>query len=107
MISEIAARRANWQVLAAELADIALWPDASVAFAPLAFPVVVDDAAALSAHMAAERIWCARHWAELPSPGSFAAAHALSRRCLSLPLDGRYGEDDMERIIAAIGRYPR
>ncbi len=107
VVGEIAARRANWQVLAAELADIALWPDASVAFAPLAFPVVVDDAGALSVHMAAERIWCARHWADLPSPDGFADAHALSGRCLSLPLDGRYGTDDMERIIAAVRTYPR
>ena len=105
--AEIAARRANWRILAQNLADIALWPDIDAAFAPLAFPVVVDDAAALSAHLASERIWCARHWADLPSPQTFAAAHALSRRCLSLPLDGRYGEDDMNRMIAAIRRYPR
>jgi hypothetical protein len=74
----------------------------------LAFPVVVNDVAALSAHMAANRIWCARHWAELPSPQGFAAEHDLGRRCLSLPLDGRYDSRDMERIVASLrDYYPR
>ncbi len=102
---EIAARKNNWTVLAAALPDIALWPPAVADFAPLAFPVVVNDAAALSAHMAEHRVWCARHWAELPSPQGFAAEHALSRKCLSLPLDGRYDSGDMERIVATLRKY--
>lgn len=103
--SEIAARKANWAVLAEALPDIALWSVKKPDFAPLAFPVVVNDAAALSAHMALSRIWCARHWAELPSPQGFATEHALSRHCLSLPLDGRYDSNDMERIIAILREY--
>jgi len=106
--AEIAARKANWAVLAEALPDLALWPIKSLGFAPLAFPVVVNDAATLSAHMAKNRIWCARHWADLPSPQGFAVEHDLSRRCLSLPLDGRYDSEDMERIVAAIREiYPR
>jgi dTDP-4-amino-4,6-dideoxygalactose transaminase len=105
---ETAARKANWAVLAAALPDLALWRIKTPDFAPLAFPVVVNDAATLSAHMAANRIWCARHWAELPSPQAFAVEHALSRQCLSLPLDGRYDSRDMERIVATIRElYPR
>lgn len=105
---EIAARKANWRVLAEALPDLALWPIQAPAFAPLAFPIVVKDAAACAAHMAAHRIWCARHWAELPSPQAFAAEHDLSRQCLSLPLDGRYDSGGMERIVATIRElYPR
>jgi len=105
---EIAARKANWAVLAEALPDLALWPMPQADFAPLAFPVIVNDAAALSAHMAANRVWCARHWAELPSPQGFVAEHALSRHCLSLPLDGRYNSGDMERVAATIREiYPR
>jgi len=105
---EIAARKANWTVLAEALPDLALWPIKMPDFAPLAFPVVVNDAAACSAHMAANRVWCARHWADLPSPQGFAAEHALSRRCLSLPLDGRYDSKNMETIAATIREiYPR
>lgn len=104
---EAAARRANWGLLAKDLADRALWADPEVAFAPLAYPILVDDAGAMAAHLAEHRIWAPRHWADLPSPASFTQARDLSRRCLSLPLDGRYGAEDMARIVAAVRSYPR
>jgi dTDP-4-amino-4,6-dideoxygalactose transaminase len=104
---EAAARRANWAVLAASLPDLALWPDREAAFAPLAFPILVEDATAMGAWLADRRIWAPRHWAEIPSPASFAEAHDLARRCLSLPLDGRYGAEDMARIVEAVRSYPR
>lgn len=100
--AEAETRRSNWARLAERLSHIALWPQDEVDFVPLAYPVVTEDAAALSAALAAERIWCARHWADLPSPEVFAEAHDLSRRCLSLPLDGRYGADEMARITDAV-----
>ncbi len=105
--AEAASRRANWAILAEALADLALWPDHDVPFTPLAFPVLTNDAGAMSAWLADYRIWAPRHWAEVPSPASFAAAHELARRCLSLPLDGRYGAADMQRIIEAVRAYPR
>lgn len=99
------ARRRNWRVLAAPLARLALWSISAPDFAPLAFPVVVSDAAGLAAHLAEEKIWAARHWTDLPSPERFRDAHALSHRCVSLPLDGRYGHQDMQRIIDAVLDY--
>ena len=105
MDSEADARRRNWQALAASLADVALWAIPSPDFAPLAFPVVVDDAAGLVTHLAGRRIWAARHWADLPSPAGFADAHALSRRCVSLPLDGRYTPQDMGRVAEAVRAF--
>lgn len=95
-------RRRNWACLAERLSHIALWPEHDVDFVPLAYPIVTDDAGLLSAGLAAERIWCARHWADLPSPETFVEAHTLSRRCLSLPIDGRYGANDMARIADAV-----
>lgn len=105
--AEAAARRANWTTLASGLAEWALWPQPDVPFTPLAYPVLADDTAAMSAWLADHRIWAPRHWAEIPSPQSFTAAHDLARRCLSLPLDGRYGAEDMGRIVQAVRRYPR
>lgn len=99
---EADARRRNWEILAAALAPFALWPDPTPQFAPLAFPVVVPDAADLVAHLADRRIWAARHWEKLPSPRRFDAAHRLSARCVSLPLDGRYGQPEMMRIVDAV-----
>ncbi|HWA60812.1 MAG TPA: hypothetical protein VG939_05530, partial [Caulobacteraceae bacterium] len=95
------ARRTNWRRLAAALADMALWPIAEPDFVPLAFPIRVPDAAAAVQALAAHRIWAPRHWPELPS-GAGEDALALSRRLVSLPLDQRYGEADMDRVIAAV-----
>lgn len=102
---EADARRRNWEILAAALAPFALWSDAAPQFAPLAFPVVVPDAADLVAHLADRRIWAARHWENLPSPSRFDAAHRLSGRCVSLPLDGRYGRPEMMRVVDAVLKF--
>jgi len=99
---EADARRRNWQDLAGRLQACALWTIPAPDFAPLAFPVVVSDAAGLVTHLAEKRIWAARHWANLPSPESFGDAHRLSRHCVSLPLDGRYGPTDMLRMAEAV-----
>ncbi len=99
---EIAARKANWQILATGLETYALWRKSTVDFTPLAYPLDVQDAGALSAALAAQRIWCARHWADLPSPKIFTDAHDLTGKLLSLPLDGRYDAQDMRRIVDAV-----
>jgi hypothetical protein len=93
-------RRRNAEVLLARVGDAALFaPERLLAGAPLGVPVLTDDAAAASQRMAAARVFCARHWAELPSPAAeFPVEHALSRRLLTLPCDQRYDEADMARV---------
>lgn len=99
----IARRKANYAHLLALLPEFALWPEAPADFAALAFPVRVAAAAEVVAAMAAARIFCARHWAELPSPlAAFPDAHALAAQAVSLPCDHRYDGDDMLRIAAAL-----
>ena len=95
-------RRANAAILADRLGDLALWPG-RVDFTPMAFPVRVQDAAALVASLAAQGIYCARHWPDLPSdPAEFALAHRLSGALLSLPCDQRYDAADMLRVVDAL-----
>jgi hypothetical protein len=101
-------RRQNWRTLFAELHDFALWSEPDPVFVPLSFPILVDDAAATGRALANHRIWAPRHWAELPSSASdFPDAHWLSARCLSLPLDQRYGADDMRRLAKAVRSVTR
>lgn len=101
----IAARRANGRLLRQHLPDLLLWHDADDTEVPLGIPVVVPDAAAFVAEMAKARIWCARHWADLPSPpDEFPALHGLARRLVTLPCDQRYGRDDMMRIVDHVRR---
>lgn len=98
-----ATRRRNAQVLLEAVGDHALFDaDRLLAGTPLGVPVLTADAGKVAARMAARRIFCARHWAELPSPAAaFPAEHALSRRLLTLPCDHRYGEADMARVAEA------
>jgi len=98
-----ARRRANWDVLAGRLAEVALWPGRRADFAPLAFPVRLKNRDAVAAALAERRIWCARHWASLPSdPARFPAAHRLAGELLSLPCDDRYEAREMEAVAEAV-----
>lgn len=106
------ARRANWRMLADALAPWALWRETAPRFAPLAFPILTADAPLAVAALAERRIWAPRHWASLPSdPAAFPDAHRLAAACVSLPLDQRYGPEEMNRIIdvvtAQVPLYPR
>jgi hypothetical protein len=96
-------RRRNAEVLLARVGGAALLPvERLLAAAPLGVPVVTPDAAEAVRAMARQRIFCARHWAELPSPAAeFLAEHALSARLITLPCDHRYDEADMARVADA------
>jgi hypothetical protein len=96
----VAARRRNYAYLSNKLSNLAAWPAPADGFAPFGFVISVDDAGALSARLAAERLFCARHWATLPSDGKvFQREHALSRHLLTVPCDHRYNGSDLERLI--------
>ena len=98
-----ARRQANGRVLAAALQDLALWPTDPIDYAPLAFPICVADRDGLAQALAEQRIYCAKHWTDLPNdPALFPVAHSLSAHILSLPCDQRYDERDMDRIVTAI-----
>ena len=90
----IAARQANWRTLAQRLGAMALWPDFDPTFAPLTFPILTRDAVETVQTLAAQRIWCPRHWAGLPGD--------ISPRLVSLPCDQRYNETDMHRLADAV-----
>ena len=98
-----AARRANARHLAASLQDLALWPRDPLDYAPLAFPIRIRKRDEVASRLAEAGIFCARHWAELPSPAADVPhLHRLAAAQLSLPCDQRYGRGDMDRIISAV-----
>lgn len=95
----VARRRRNAARLLDRVGEAALFgPERLLAGTPLGVPVLTRDAGAVAARMAQAGVFCARHWADLPSPASaFAAEHDLSRRLLTLPCDHRYSDEDMDR----------
>ena len=70
---------------------------------PLAFPLAILDANRdhVRRKLRECSIYCPIHW-NLPlqiKEREFPAAHALSSRMLSLPIDQRYGESEMQYIL--------
>jgi hypothetical protein len=98
--SVVGRRRRNAQILLSRIGEAALFAaDRLVAGTPLGVPVLTMDASAVATRMAQARIFCARHWAELPSPAAdFPTEHALSQRLLTLPCDHRWDDADMVRV---------
>ena len=101
-----AQRRRNAARLLGQVGDAALFgADRLLAGAPLGVPVLTHDAATVAVRMAEAGVYCARHWADLPSPAAdFTAEHALSRRLLTLPCDHRYADADMDRVAETFQR---
>jgi hypothetical protein len=95
-----ARRRRNAARLLERVGEFALFAASDLlAGTPFGVPVLTDDAGAVAARMAGRRVFCARHWAELPSPTvDFASEHELSRRLLTLPCDHRYGDVEMDHV---------
>lgn len=97
-------RRANQARLAAHLGrdlhgPIGAFDEKEV---PLGQVVTLNNRDAVRARLAAARIFCPVHW-PLPAEVSrqrFPAAHALSERVLTLPVDQRYSAEDMDRVAA-------
>ena len=108
-------RRHNHAVLAEGLATLvdagALRPllgalrDGEV---PLGLPVVVagDRRDALRRYLAGQEIFCPVHWdlPQLPVDG-FDLERQLSARMLTLPLDQRYDDHDMHRLLDALRHF--
>ncbi len=75
---------------------------------PLAFPIRVspEKRDALRKELIRQRVFCPIHW-HLPAEieeNQFPEAYKLSRGILSLPIDQRYSERDMETLIERLLR---
>jgi len=95
-------RRANWQCLNDLLSRHveALMPALPADVVPLGYVVRLRDRNRVRTALAAKRIFCPVHW-PLPvevSARRFPDAASLAETCLTLPIDQRYGPDDMVRM---------
>jgi hypothetical protein len=104
-LAEVAERRRrNFAALAAAIAGLGLAPIAPLApgAVPLCLPVRVRERDRVRAALAREDIYCPVHW---PVPTGHEAALGINRLYateLSLVVDQRYEEEDMERIASAL-----
>lgn len=63
---------------------------------PMVYPYVTEDAT-LRSRLIAQKIYVAKYW-----PGLSPAANVLAERITPLPIDQRYGEDDIRGILEKI-----
>ncbi|MDA0979100.1 MAG: hypothetical protein O3B72_11110 [Proteobacteria bacterium] len=95
-------RHANFRTLYRQLGDQALLRDESPAYVPFGFPLVVEDAGALSRRLAAKRVFAPRYWPDMPGESETGAAKFLYEKVIVLPVDHRYGDEEMEGLAATV-----
>ena len=70
---------------------------------PLIYPYYVEDGARLRHHLIEHQVFCARYWPnvmEWCKPDEWE--YMLAENLVCIPIDQRYGEEEMERIIEII-----
>lgn len=70
---------------------------------PLVYPYLIEDGACLRQHLIEHQVFCARYWPnvlEWCKPGDFE--YHLAENLVCLPIDQRYGEEEMIKIIEVI-----
>lgn len=73
--------------------------------APFGYPLWLPERRdAVAARLSADGLFCAVHWRGLGGGPADPVAAALRDGLLTLPLDHRYGSDDMERLAEAVLR---
>ncbi|MDO4190163.1 MAG: hypothetical protein Q4D14_00565 [Bacteroidales bacterium] len=103
--SVIARRRANFDYLHNALASSnqLQLPSTDSFVCPMVFPYMVEDGPELRNRLITNKVFVARYWPnvlEWASPDDIE--HRLTTNLLPLPIDQRYGENDMKRIIRII-----
>ena len=72
---------------------------------PLVYPYYVEDGARLRQYLIGHQVFCARYWPnvlEWCKTSDFE--YHLAENLVCLPIDQRYGEEDMKRIIEIIAK---
>ncbi len=74
---------------------------------PLGYPILCDNRDEMRRRLSERRMFCPVHWPLPPkvSPSEFPEAHLLSEQILTLPLDQRYGQEDMIRLAEAVSEF--
>lgn len=97
-------RRRNFKTLHAALAisNRLTLPDTDSFACPMVYPFLTDDAD-LRQRLIANKVFVATYWPDLLSQCNHdSTEYHLARNLLPLPIDQRYGEDEMKTIIKII-----
>ena len=100
-------RERNYRYLHDRLNTLnALEIDHSDIYGPMVYPLLIETEG-LREHLISEKIYVATYWKEVldfvEEPGT--VEEKMVRYLLPLPIDQRYGSDDMERIASTVMTY--
>lgn len=93
----------NYELLANELREFALFPSLRRGVVPLGFPIRVKGRDRVRQALFDHEIYPPVHWPiQGVVPEEFSDSHRLASEIMTLPCDQRYGKDDMKRMIAVV-----
>ncbi|RLD71459.1 MAG: hypothetical protein DRI87_06930 [Bacteroidetes bacterium] len=99
-------RRKNFEILHAKLARFnKLKTELSADAAPMVYPLYIEKAG-LREYLIQNKIFVATYWPNVfnwTKPGQWE--HQLAANLIPLPVDQRYGEEEMQQIIQLIEKY--
>ena len=96
----------NYQVLAGELAHLALYPSLPPGVVPLGFPVRLGNRDEVLKMLYAQDIYPPVHWPFRGIlPEEFTESYRLLGDMMTLPCDQRCDKEDMFRMAGLVGRY--
>jgi dTDP-4-amino-4,6-dideoxygalactose transaminase len=92
----------NFDYLLSELPEISLIHDRKGGV-PLGFPVVTSNRDKVRQVLFEREIYPPIHWnIEGVVPAEFTESHKLSSQIMTIPCDGRYNLEDMQRVVVAL-----
>ncbi len=107
----VTSRRRNFQYLLAWLEDTnhirIMYRSLPEGICPLGFPILTENRDGLRRHLISHRVYPPIHWEfpEIISREEFHEAWSISNHILTIPIDQRYSEEDMARIVDLINRF--
>lgn len=99
-----AKRIENWNILNEVLAitNLIQTPLTSDFECPMVYPYVVENGLELRRKLISEKVFVAKYWPNVIPYNGFDFEANLANNVVCLPIDQRYGDDDMNRIVNLI-----
>ena len=73
---------------------------------PLVYPLLIENGSELRSRLIGNKIFCARYWPKvLEYCDTNSIEYRLAKNVVSLPIDQRYGFEEMKHIISVINQF--
>lgn len=102
-------RKKNWDYLYDHLKNQRIkpmYPEKAVDFVPFVFPIITEERNAFRKYLIEHNIYCAIHWPiETEKQRAIEENGLLEQQILSLPIDQRYTEKEIDYLIQVVNGW--